>query len=266
MGRKLLVTWVLGGLLFGAQSTLAHAQTSPAEDQGPPFTIGRIGIGTAFPYQLIAADLRLDLRPASFLHVHAGYGFGLAPEGGGAHHYAGYLGFGVEWTGETEARFEIDREYGFRVVEVRYDTSPVTTYHGLYAEAGLTGGSLQFTRTPGLRFNQDVITDVVHHVAVGGRYVYAYNGVRDDGRQSRSQVISYAHLLLSPFGAPDGVTHIQPVIGDAEVYAPGSVGVQAGVSFPFSFIDLTATDIALGYHPGAQSLFAHVATTIPFWL
>lgn len=88
----------------------------------------------------------------------------------------------------------------------------------------------------------------------------------DDGRQSRSQVITHAHLLLSPFGARDDVTRIQPVIGDAEVYEPGSVGVQAGVMFPLSFFDLTVTDIELGYHPGAQSFFAHVATSIPFWL
>jgi S1-C subfamily serine protease len=227
----------------------------------------RIGptFGLTAPFQLLGVGLSAKLLIANRINVDARYQFGWHAGGPErtttSHLLEGLVGVAVgNWNGTTTARLVVDVERDMFATVYRYVPGEIPTVHSLVVEAGAISGPINYQ--PPVAANATPI-DTVKQVTIlegGVRYTYFYYANSEYlSSAARSTVELTAHLMLPPFGIPDGSTNVD---GDPIRKLPGFKTQVGWGSMPLSW---GLSEIGIGYFPGSKWFYVRFGWTYLFY-
>jgi S1-C subfamily serine protease len=227
----------------------------------------RIGptFGLTAPFQLLGVGLSAKLLIANRINVDARYQFGWHAGGPErtttSHLLEGLVGVAVgNWNGTTTARLVVDVERDMFATVYRYVPGEIPTVHSLVVEAGAISGPINYQ--PPVAANATPIDTVKQVTILEGfvRYTYFYYANSEYlSSAARSTVELTAHLMLPPFGIPDGSTNVD---GDPIRKLPGFKTQVGWGSMPLSW---GLSEIGIGYFPGSKWFYVRFGWTYLFY-
>jgi S1-C subfamily serine protease len=227
----------------------------------------RIGptLGFTAPFQLLGVGLSAKLLVLNRVNLDLRYQFGWHAGGSEgttkSHLLEGLVGFAVgNWNGTTTARLVVDVERDMFATVYRYVPGEIPTVHSLVVEAGAISGPINYQ--PPVAANGTPVDTVKQVLIVEGgvRYTYFYYADSEYlSSAARSTVELTGHLMLPPFGIPDGSTNVD---GDPIRKLPGFKTQVGWGSAPLAW---GLSEIGIGYFPGSKWFYCRFGWTYLFY-
>jgi hypothetical protein len=230
----------------------------------PPIRIGPT-FGFTAPFQLLGVGLSAKFLIANRLNLDLRYQFGWHAGGPErtttSHLLEGLVGVAVgNWNGTTTARLVVDVERNVFATVYRYVPGEIPTVHSLVVEAGVISGPINYQ--PPVAPDATPVDTVKQVMIVEGgvRYTYFYYADSEYlSSAARSTVELTAHLMLPPFGIPEGSTNVD---GDPIRKLPG---VKTQVGWGSAPLAWGLSEIGIGYFPGSKWFYCRFGWTYLFY-